>query len=72
MTNGLEEDDILLTPPNLADLKEVPFPDPRRRTNWTLLLATVLLWPLTVPFRVLRILVRVILWPFKQLGFGRD
>ena len=71
-TSGLEEDEIMLTPPDLADIKETPFPDPRRKTNWMLVLATMFLWPLTVPFRVLRIIVRIVLWPMKYLLGGSD
>lgn len=67
---GSEDEDILLTPPELADIKETPFPNPGRRTNWMLVFATVLLWPLTVPFRALRLLVRLILWPLKKFSGG--
>jgi hypothetical protein len=51
-------------------IKETPFPNPGMRPNWLLVLATVLLWPLTLPFRLLRLLVRLILWPFKKFSGG--
>jgi|AntAceMinimDraft_1070359.scaffolds.fasta_scaffold27954_1 hypothetical protein len=36
-----------------------------------LVFATVVLWPLTLPFRALRFLVRLLLMPFKTLlGLG--
>ena len=64
---GETDEDIQMTPPNLDDIPEQAFPDPVRRTNWVIVLANILLWPLTVPFRIVRMIVRFIV---KLFGGG--